>query len=66
MRGYTICLSSLIALLSPVAVARMHEVSLWKGETAAVRLPDSIEVGKSPAGLGMRLGVLNGQRVRHD
>ena len=58
MRGYAICLSSWIALLSSVVVARTLEVSLWRGETTAVRLPDSIEVGKCPEELGMRLGVL--------
>ena len=38
--------------------ARTFEVSAWRGETVAARVPDFAELGDAPAGIGVRFGVL--------
>ena len=38
--------------------ARTFEVTAWRGETVAARVPDFAELGKVPEGIGVRFGVL--------
>ena len=38
--------------------ARTFDVSVWRGETCAVRVPDNIELGPAPEGLVLRTGAL--------
>ena len=38
--------------------ARTFEVTAWRGETVAARVPDFAELGKAPEGIGVRFGVL--------
>ena len=38
--------------------ARTFEVTAWRGETVAERVPDFAELGKAPNGLKVRFGVL--------
>ena len=38
--------------------ARTFEVTAWRGETVAVRVPDFAELGKAPDGIKVRFGVL--------
>ena len=38
--------------------ARTFEVTAWRGETVAARVPDFAELGKAPDGLKVRFGVL--------
>ena len=51
-------LLGLVAVLACVAGARTFEVTAWRGETVAVRLPDFCELGEIPDGLSVRLGAL--------
>lgn len=45
-------------VLSGEALARSQELRVWRGETAAVRIADMIELGESPAGLTLKFGRL--------
>ena len=38
--------------------ARTFEVTAWRGETVAARVPDFAELGKAPDGIKVRFGVL--------
>ena len=38
--------------------ARTFEVTAWRGETVAARVPDFAELGKAPEGIKVRFGVL--------
>ena len=38
--------------------ARTFDVTAWRGETVAARVPDSTEFGKKPDGIGIRFGVM--------
>ena len=49
---------------SLAASAKSQEVSLWRGETCAVLVNDSIELGADPEGLSVRKGVLRRARYR--
>lgn len=48
------------ATMVPALFARTFEVSVWRGETVAIRLPDYCEVGQSVEGVDFRLGTLEG------
>ena len=50
----------LAATVVPELFARAFEVSVWRGETVAIRLPDYCEVGQSVEGVDFRLGTLEG------
>ena len=51
-----------VAILTAVIAfsleARTFEVTAWRGETVAARVPDFAELGKAPDGLKVRFGVL--------
>ena len=55
-------LSLVVAAVAAVGVfaleARTFEVTAWRGETVAARVPDFAELGKAPDGLKVRFGVL--------
>ena len=38
--------------------ARTFELTAWRGETVAARVPDFAELGKAPDGIKVRFGVL--------
>ena len=42
--------------------ARTFEVTAWRGETVAARVPDFAELGKAPDGIKVRFGVLKSVR----
>ena len=47
-----------MALVAATAGARTFEMTAWRGETVAARVPDYCELGDDPAGLTIRRGVL--------
>lgn len=47
-----------LALAAAAAGARTFEVTAWRGETVAARVPDFCELGETPDGLTIRHGVL--------
>lgn len=46
------------ALMATVASARTFDVTAWRGETLAARVPDFCELGDEPDGISVRRGVL--------
>ena len=62
MRRVPFCSMNALAALAvlwamPVA-ARTFDVTVWRGETLAVRVPDFCELGDTPPGLSIRRGTL--------
>jgi len=55
-------MKKLIAILALVASfaasARTFDLTVWRGETLAARVPDSCELGTEPAGLKIRAGLI--------
>ena len=47
-----------VAILSFAVEARTFDVSAWRGETVAARVPDFCELGFAPKGIKVRRGVL--------
>lgn len=47
-----------VALAVTVASARTFDVTVWRGETLAARVPDFCELGDEPDGISIRRGVL--------
>ena len=47
-----------VALMATVASARTFDVTAWRGETLAARVPDFCELGDEPDGISVRRGVL--------
>ena len=47
-----------LALAAATGGARTFEVTAWRGETVAARVPDFCELGEMPDGLTIRHGVL--------
>ncbi len=59
MKSTNLLLGALALLgLGLTAEARMFTVTAWRGETVAARVPDSCELGATPAGLEIRRGAL--------
>lgn len=48
-----------LALAAATVGARTFEVTAWRGETVAARVPDFCELGETPDGLSIRRGVLD-------
>lgn len=48
----------LFSLFASVLCARTFDITVWRGETYAARLPDFCEIGETPAGLTIRRGTL--------
>ncbi len=54
----TSLLLALALLVGPVALARSFDVTMWRGETRALRLPDFCELGDDMKGITIRRGAL--------
>ena len=58
MKTKTIVLSAAMAAGLLSLEARTFDVTAWRGETVAARVPDFCELGEVPAGIDIRFGTL--------
>ena len=53
-----LALLAAVAAASLCASARTFELTAWRGETVASVVPDFVEFGEVPEGIGIRFGIL--------
>ena len=62
MNTIKLTVTALCAAVSLALQARTFNLTAWRGETLAARVPDSAEIGEAPDGISMRFGVLRSVR----
>ena len=53
-----ILIAAAIAAMSAAVSARTFELRVWRGETTGAVVPDFVEFGDVPEGIGIKFGML--------